>query len=206
MRLLRLVLCWWVLGAPAFAANCTSYPSGCDPAAAIYTDARTSISTIDPCYCPYETPTNANYQRLIDKGCVVISGVLTCGEALPDFRSYVIVHDTLASLDGITATTDDYEFYMAGTGTTLTQIGCHCDANCGTTATVSFKDRAGNAIGLTGGGDLTCSSSTGATTYTTFLTSDADRILVTGEGVRLSITNSPTTDQRITLHWFVTTP
>lgn len=170
----------------------------CNPAATDVVLSRTSIHKPNVGYCDWEVPLNLNWQKLEDQGCFAISGVLNCGATF--------TQGAVAVLDKVTSADDLFEFFVATRPTTLLSVGCHCDVNCTTVATLTFEDRGGNAIGITGGGSLSCSSSSSATTFTTFSTSDADRILVDGEGVRLNVTNTPTTDQRITIVLKYTTP
>ncbi len=86
---------------------------------------------------------------------------------------------------------DAYEFAQAPRQVTLIDASCYCRGTCGVpTATLTFQDRAGNAIPLTTT-PLTCNSGATDSTYMTFDTSNANRILNAGEGLRLNVTNIP---------------
>lgn len=111
------------------------------------------------------------------------------------------------TLDGAASTDDDFEYWIASEATTGIAVTCHCSANCGgTLPTLAFEDRAGNAIALTGGGDLACTSGSSASTYTTFSTGDSDRLLVAGEGLAFDVTNTPSGSPRVTICTTVSVP
>lgn len=90
---------------------------------------------------------------------------------------------------------DVREFHIAVVPSRLISAGAHCRANCTTPAQFTIKTRAGNTISLTGGGNLTAGTGTGDTTFTTFDTSDTDRILTVGEGVTITVANTPDATQ-----------
>ena len=157
---------------------------------------RLSLQRPVPCQCGGEVPTNDNWDYLDAHACT-------------DDHPCTVASRSTVVVENITSSTDDYEILLADTGMTLVSVACHCEANCTTTATLAFTDRSGNAIGLTGGGDLACGTGTGNSTFTTFLTTGGtagNRILVAGEGLRFSTTNSPTTNQRITFTLAYTIP
>jgi hypothetical protein len=80
----------------------------------------------------------------------------------------------------------------------LVAAGCRCTGTCTTPATFSFETGGGTAIGLTGGGALTCATSDGtAVTYVTFDTGDLDRYLATGAALRFDTTNTPGTSDPV---------
>ena len=93
-----------------------------------------------------------------------------------------------------------YGIWIAPVNETVSQVSCHCEGSClAPTATLSFTDRAGNAIGLDGGGNLACSTGAANSTFTDTDALDADRDLVTGEGLKVSVANTPTTTDRVTV-------
>ncbi len=95
-----------------------------------------------------------------------------------------------AVMINLTAADDDYEFWVAPQTVTLGAATCYCRGTCAPTiATITFQDRAGNAIALASG--LTCGSGAADSTYVNFDTADGDRVLVTGEGLRFNVTNTP---------------
>jgi hypothetical protein len=110
------------------------------------------------------------------------------------------------TIENLTASDDDYIFFMPGRNATLTAIACHCDANCGTTATLAFeRNDTGNRIDLTGGGDFSCfTTGSSVPTAVTFDTADSDRIVPALTPIRFDVTNTPTTSQKITLTLYYT--
>lgn len=93
---------------------------------------------------------------------------------------------------------DDFDMFPAPTDLTLVDATAYCQGTCSAPiATVTFTDRSGNGIALDGG-SLAPTSGTGDNTWTTFSTSDADRNLDAGEGLRVFFT-SPTSTDTITV-------
>jgi hypothetical protein len=93
-----------------------------------------------------------------------------------------------AVIELLSSDDDDYEFYTATYPQTVRKIGVHCEGVCTTPATFSFTDRAGNALTV---GSITVSTGTG---NTSFATVSAGGSLVTGEGLKLNVTNTPNPD------------
>lgn len=193
----------WLLTLALWLTMTTTVHAVCSVAAGTgATLTRLGMETPATDECLWEQRLNNNFLAIDARACWSLAGYLDCGTA--------ITNAVVISLDKITASHDLYEIFIAPRPATLLSAGCHCDANCTTAATLSFEGRSATpgsqAIDFTGGGNLTCSSSSGLTTYTTFSTSDTDRLLADGKGVRLNVTNTPTTDQRITLILKYTTP
>lgn len=90
------------------------------------------------------------------------------------------------------ANADAREIYIAVVPQRFVSAGAHCRTNCTTPAQFSFADRGGTAMTLTGGGNLTAGTGTGATTFTTF---DTGNTLTAGEGVVMTVANTPTASQ-----------
>lgn len=88
-------------------------------------------------------------------------------------------------VEDLAAADDDFEFFVAPESITVTDIGCHCQGTCTTTADFRLEDRSGNAMTHTTPG---CSTSTSDTTFTSITASNK---LVAGEGMRFDITNTP---------------
>ena len=86
-------------------------------------------------------------------------------------------------IEDLVATDDNYPMGMKNYTRELTFVGVHCDVNCGTPATITFQDRAGNAIGT---GAITVSTAAGDTTYAAVTGADADRLIGQGEGVEFN--------------------
>jgi len=108
--------------------------------------------------------------------------------------------ETCVVIERVVSTLDDVEFWIASKATTVAAVGCYCQGTCATTtAQFALSDRAGNAIALSGGGNLSCGTGTSASTFTNTDSGDADRDLVTGEGLRFSVTNSPASVDKVTL-------
>lgn len=80
-----------------------------------------------------------------------------------------------------------FEFFMDPNGATIEKLGCYCQGTCGTLATITFSDRSGNVISPTS--SLTCATGTAATTFVA--TSDTDRVLAAGEGLRATASGTP---------------
>lgn len=104
------------------------------------------------------------------------------------------------TLEGVSETLQHRPIWIAPAGQTVTAVGCNCQGTCATaTATFSFEDRAGNAIGLTGGLPLSCPIGSTLTTFTTTDSGDADRVLVSGEALAVNVTNTPATHDKVVL-------
>jgi len=107
---------------------------------------------------------------------------------------------TCVTIEGLRAGTTGYGFWIAPRNQRVAEAGCHCEGQCtGPRATLALSDRSGNAISLTGGGDLSCSIAAASTTYVTTDGADTDRDLVAGEGLKFSVTNTPATNDKVTL-------
>jgi hypothetical protein len=87
-------------------------------------------------------------------------------------------------------TDDNFEFAQAPRALTLIDASCYCRGACTTPGQITFQDRATNAITLTTT-PLVCGTGAGDSAYTTFDTTDVDRVLNAGEGIRLNVTNTP---------------
>lgn len=186
----RVWMWWWGVGVVlltvrlAGATDCSSFPNFCDPSATCTTLSPSGLEQCEPCYCPWDTDSYIpNMARL------------------NDFLTWNKTWGVPISLADIVAGDDDYEVLIAPVALTLTSVACRCDLNCGTPATLSFKARKSSPAGiaLSGGGDLTCGTGTGAVSFINFDTGDADRLLAAGEGLQISVTNSPTAGQRISI-------
>lgn len=108
----------------------------------------------------------------------------------------IAADESCVTLDRVTAAITSYDFWIAPASQTVTAVGCYCQGTCSTAATFSFTDRAGNAMGLSGGGNLVCQTGSSDTTFTAIISGGA---LVTGEGLRLSVANTPTSVDRVTV-------
>lgn len=108
---------------------------------------------------------------------------------------------TCLTIERLGASDDTFDMWYPPSGTTATLVaaGCHCAGTCGgTLPSITFSDRDNAAITLTTA--MTCSTGTGNTTYRTFSTSDLDRILDPGEGVRFTVGNASTVQMnRVTI-------
>lgn len=106
--------------------------------------------------------------------------------------------ETCIQLNRVTAAFDNIDVLISPSALTLDAIACHCEGTCASSlATWALSDRAGNSISLTG--TLTCSTGTGNSTWASVDTSDTDRNLTTGEGLEVSVTNSPTSNDYYTV-------
>jgi hypothetical protein len=97
------------------------------------------------------------------------------------------VRQACAVVIDLTDSDDNFEFFMANQAITITSVGCHCRGTCTTKATFTLEDRAGNAMTITGT-NPTCSETTGNATYAAVTAANG---LVTGEGLRFDVTNTP---------------
>lgn len=125
----------------------------------------------------------------------VLVGLLLLGLAGPALA----LDEVCITVERVTSTLDDYEFWIAPVTATAASVGCYCQGTCSTAATFDLKDRAGNVISLQGGGSLACATGSSTTTFTTLDTGDGDRVLSAGEGIRFDVANSPTSFDRVTL-------
>jgi hypothetical protein len=175
LAVLLLLLLGLGCGRMALAADCSSFPGNCDPSAAIHTDTRTGVSTIDACYCPYETPTNANYQQMIDN-----VGV---------FGSPIVLNNPSASDDGIPFP------IITFTSAEVVKVGCRVSGTCATPPTFTIKDSNGDTISTTS--TPTCATGSGAVTFVDVDSGDADRLLAAGQTPFYDTTNTPS------CAWFV---
>lgn len=92
---------------------------------------------------------------------------------------------------------DNEELYFWPAAVRLIAAGCRCAGTCTTPATFAFETQAGAAIGLTGGGALSCSTGGSGVTYVTFNTADDDRLLDAGDVLRFDTTNTPGTSDPV---------
>lgn len=103
---------------------------------------------------------------------------------------------TCAILPRTNTGTQTVELLIAPTALTVSGVACYCAGDCvSPIATFSFADRAGNAVSLAS--TLTCATGTGNSTWTSFTGPNAS--LITGEGFEVSVSNSPASEDRVTL-------
>ena len=96
-----------------------------------------------------------------------------------------------AIIESLDEDTDNYEIMAtASYPITIRKIGVHCEGDCSTPGTFTFKDRAGNALTV---GAITVSTGTG---NTTFATVSAGGSFAAGEGLLLTTSNTPTTGDK----------
>lgn len=106
--------------------------------------------------------------------------------------------ETCIQLDRVTGSFDNIDVLIAPSALTVDAVACHCDGACtASLATWALSDRAGNSINLSG--SLTCSTGATSSTWTSVDGGDPDRNLVTGEGLEVSVTNTPASYDRYTL-------
>lgn len=103
-------------------------------------------------------------------------------------------------IESLTATDDNYAFFMANDAITITAVGCNCRGTCTTTATFTLEDRGGNAMTITGT-NPTCAT-TGAATYAAVTAGNG---LTAGEALAFDVTNTPTTGDTYILCFTYTT-
>lgn len=76
-------------------------------------------------------------------------------------------------------------------------VSCHCEGECiSPLATIGLKDSMGNTISTA---TLTCDTGDAASTYVPTSSMDPDRILSEGERLLFDITNSPGSNDRVTI-------
>lgn len=94
------------------------------------------------------------------------------------------------------SSSDNIEMLIAPTAMSVNGIACYCDGDCvSPIATLALKDRAGNAIPF----DTTLTCATGSSDSTWATISDSNRNLITGEGLLVSVSNSPASADRVTV-------
>src|SRR5262245_9870924 len=81
-------------------------------------------------------------------------------------------------------------------GMTLTSTGCYCKGTCSTAAQFSWQDQASNAVGLAGGGNVTCQSGATNITFTNFTTGTS---FLSGEVLQFNVANAPTSTDEVLL-------
>ena len=109
-----------------------------------------------------------------------------------------------AVLESLVSTDDNYEFWEAPYGVTITTVSCYCRGTCTTEAKLCFEDRTGNNMSLGAGTDCgggttvarTCTKGGGVSSYTAVSSGGG---LVTGEGLAFDVSNSPTTGDTYTV-------
>lgn len=98
--------------------------------------------------------------------------------------------ETCIQLDRAKTSDDNIDLLIAPQALEMAAVACHCHGTCtAPVATFAFTDRAGNGINLAA--TLTCSTGGGNSTWTAVSGADADRNLVEGEGLEVSVSNSP---------------
>lgn len=106
--------------------------------------------------------------------------------------------ETCLWLDRVDANFDNLDVMMAPTSIDVAGIACHCEGVCtAPLATWQMTDRVGNVIPLTG--SLTCSTGNGLSTWVNVDTSGPNETLVAGEGLELSVTNTPVSFDQYTI-------
>ena len=110
-------------------------------------------------------------------------------------RAIPYIMSTTAVLESLVSTDDNYEFWEAPYGVTITTISCYCRGTCTTEAKLCLEDRAGNNMSLGAGTDCagtgvskTCTKGGGVSSYTTV----SGGTLVAGEGLAFDVFNTPT--------------
>jgi hypothetical protein len=93
-----------------------------------------------------------------------------------------------AIVENLSASDDNFAFYMANDPITVTGVGCNCRGTCSTLATFTLEDRGGNAMTITDT-NPTCAT-TGAATFKAVTSGNT---LTAGEMVAFDVTNTPTT-------------
>lgn len=99
-----------------------------------------------------------------------------------------------AVVEDLSASDDNFAFYMANDPITVTGVGCNCRGTCSTTATFTLEDRGGNAMTITDT-NPTCAT-TGAATFKAVTSGNT---LTAGEMVAFDVTNTPTAEDTYAL-------
>jgi hypothetical protein len=126
-------------------------------------------------------------------------GVDTTADQLTYFgaaaRVLPYIQTRCVGIEDLAAADDNKSIGMFPYGVTITSVGCSYVGTGSTPATISLEDGSGNAISITNTNPTCVAHGTNAT-YKTIVGTDADRILVSGEILRMDVTNAvdPETD------------
>ena len=145
-------------------------------------DLKDILSSVESIYASASANVNAEGKVAIDLTDDQFTYYGSAKRVLPYERTIC------ATIEDLSASDDNFAFYMANDPITVTGVGCNCRGTCSTLATFTLEDRGGNAMTITGT-NPTCAT-TGAATFAAVT---AGNTLTAGEMVAFDVTNTPTT-------------